>query len=60
MVATSAAVLARMQRSGISAVTPLEGLHALQSILLVQASTVSIFLIYLMALMIPLTLDRTL
>lgn len=41
MVARSAAVLARMQRSGISAVAPLMGLRALQSILLVPASTVS-------------------
>ena len=60
MVATSAAVLARMQRSGISAVAPLMGLHALQRILLVQASTVRNLLINLLALMISITLDRTL
>lgn len=41
MVATSAAVLARMERSGISAVDPRMGLQALQSILIVSSSTVS-------------------
>ena len=41
MVATSAAVLARMQRGGISAIVPLMGLHALHSILHIGSSIVS-------------------
>ena len=41
MVASSAAVLARMQRSGIKAVTPAAGLQALQAILPVASGTVS-------------------
>ena len=41
MVATSAAVLARVERSGISAVDPRMGLQALQSILIASSSTVS-------------------
>ena len=41
MVASSAAVLARMQRSGIKAVTPAAGLQALQAILPAALGTVS-------------------
>ena len=41
MVASSAAVLARMQRSGIKAVTPAAGLQALQAILPAALRTVS-------------------
>ncbi|CAL5223543.1 g6075 [Coccomyxa viridis] len=41
MVATSAAVLARMQRGGITAIVPLMGLHALHSILGIGSSTVA-------------------
>ncbi len=44
MVATSAAVLARMQRGGISALAPLVGLHALRSILGMGSNTVSALL----------------
>ena len=41
MVATSAAVLARMQRGGVRAVTPAAGLQALQAILPVVSGIVS-------------------
>ena len=41
MVATSAAVLARMQRSGIAAIAPLMGLRALRDILFMASTTVS-------------------
>ena len=41
MVATSAIVLVRMQRSGIAAVAPLMGLGALQDILFTASTTVS-------------------
>ena len=41
MVASSAAVLVRMERGGISAIAPAMGLRALQGILLSTVSTVS-------------------
>jgi len=41
MVATSAAVLARMERSGISPVAPKMGLRALQNVFCASSSTVS-------------------
>lgn len=41
MVATSAAVLAHMERSGISPVAPKMGLRALQNVLCASCSTVS-------------------
>ena len=41
MVATSAAVLARMERSGISPVAPKLGLRALQNVFCASTSTVS-------------------